>query len=123
VGGCVRGNGDGVKEAEGGIGGSWDMACLLFTTETGVKPSLVAYRGTGPAMNDLIGGHVDFFCEQAVSVAPQILGGAIKAYGGSARERLAILPGGATPRGAGRHLREDLRGGIFAPQGPPKKNL
>jgi tripartite-type tricarboxylate transporter receptor subunit TctC len=41
----------------------------------------VAYRGTGPALNDLIGGHVDFFCEQAVSVAPQIAAGTIKAYG------------------------------------------
>jgi len=40
----------------------------------------VAYRGTAPALNDLIGGHVDFFCEQVVSVAPQIAAGTIKAY-------------------------------------------
>ena len=51
------------------------MACLLFTKAAGVKPALLAYRGTGPAMNDLIGGHVDFFCEQAVSVASQVKGG------------------------------------------------
>jgi len=67
------------------------MACLLFTAEAGVKPTLVAYRGTGPAMNDLIGGHVDFLCEQAVSVAQQIAAGTIKAYGVSATERLAAL--------------------------------
>src|SRR3954468_19666479 len=68
-------NGNNVKQAHGGIGASSHMACLLFATQAGVQPGLVAYRGTGPALNDLIGGHVDFFCEQAVSVAPQISGG------------------------------------------------
>ena len=49
-------------------------------------------------MNDLVGGHVDFFCEQAVSVAPQITGGAIKAYAVSASERLAACPTCRPPR-------------------------
>jgi tripartite-type tricarboxylate transporter receptor subunit TctC len=66
----LKKNGDKVKQAHGGIGSSSHMACLLFTQAADVKPSLVAYRGTGPAMNELIGGHVDFFCEQAVSIAP-----------------------------------------------------
>ena len=69
-----------LKQAHGGIGSSSHMACLLFTSEIGAKPTLVAYRGTGPAMNDLIGGHVDFFCEQSVSVTEQVKSGAIKAY-------------------------------------------
>jgi len=60
----LKKNGASVKQAHGGIGSSSHMACLLFTSQAGVQPSLVAYRGTGPAMNDLIGGHVDFFCEQ-----------------------------------------------------------
>ena len=47
------------------------MACLLFNAELGLKPTMVAYR-TGPAVNDLVGGHVDFLCEQSVSVAEQI---------------------------------------------------
>ena len=88
----LKKNGDKVKQAHGGIGSSSHMACLLFTAEFGVKPSLVAYRGTGPAMNDLIGGHVDFFCEQAVSVASQVSGGSIKAYAISATERLRHCP-------------------------------
>ena len=57
-----------MKQAHGGVGSSSHMACLLFTSELGLKPNLVAYRGTGPALNDVIGGHVDFFCEQVVSV-------------------------------------------------------
>ena len=69
-----------MKQAHGGIGSSSHMACLLFSAAAGVKPTQVAYRGTGPAMNDLVGGHVDFFCEQAVSVTGQITSGAVKAY-------------------------------------------
>jgi tripartite-type tricarboxylate transporter receptor subunit TctC len=48
------------------------MACLLFNQALGIRPTSVAYRGTGPAMNDLVGGHIDFLCEQSVSVAEQI---------------------------------------------------
>ena len=55
----LKQNGQNVKQAHGGIGASSHMACLLFTAEAGVAPNLVAYRGTGPAMNDLVGGHVD----------------------------------------------------------------
>jgi tripartite-type tricarboxylate transporter receptor subunit TctC len=45
----LKANGDRVKQAHGGVGASSHMACLLFTSKAGVKPSLVAYRGTGPA--------------------------------------------------------------------------
>ena len=81
----------------------------------------MAYRGTGPALNDLIGGHVDFFCEQAVSVAPQITGGAIKAYGVSAGERLAALPDVPTAKEAGVDYQMSIWAGIFAPKGTPKE--
>jgi tripartite-type tricarboxylate transporter receptor subunit TctC len=116
----LRKNGEAVKQAHGGIGASSHMACLLFTASSGVKPVLVAYRGTAPAMNDLVGGHVDFFCEQAVSVAPQISAGTIKAYGVSARERLAILPDVPTAREAGIDYEMSIWAGIFAPRGTPK---
>src|SRR6187399_1891867 len=49
----VKKNGAGVTQAHGGVGASSHMACLLFTAEAGLKPTLVAYRGTSPAMNDL----------------------------------------------------------------------
>jgi tripartite-type tricarboxylate transporter receptor subunit TctC len=116
----LKKNGEGVKQAHGGIGASSHMACLLFAAKAGVKPTLVAYRGTAPAMNDLVGGHVDFFCEQAVSVAPQISSGAIKAYGVSARERLAILPDVPTAKEAGIDYEMSIWAGIFAPKGTPK---
>ena len=117
----LKTNGDRVKQAHGGIGASSHIACLLFTSEAGVKPTLVAYRGTGPALNDLVGGHVDFFCEQAVSVAPQIAGGAIKAYGVFAAERLTALPDVPTAKEAGINYQMSIWAGIFAPKGTPKE--
>jgi tripartite-type tricarboxylate transporter receptor subunit TctC len=117
----LKANGEGVKQAHGGIGASSHMACLLFTAAAGVKPSLVAYRGTGPALNDLIGGHVDFFCEQVVSVASQIAAGTIKAYAVSSPERLAALPDIPTAKEAGTDYEMSIWAGIFAPKGTPKE--
>jgi tripartite-type tricarboxylate transporter receptor subunit TctC len=116
----LKKHGDSVKQAHGGIGASSHMACLLFNSTAGVRPSLVAYRGTGPALNDLIGEHVDFFCEQAVSVAPQIAAGTIKAYGISSSQRLAALPDVPTAKEAGLDYQMSIWAGIFAPKGTPK---
>jgi tripartite-type tricarboxylate transporter receptor subunit TctC len=117
----LKKNGDGVKQGHGGIGSSSHMACLLFTSQAGVKPALVAYRGTGPALNDLIGGHVDFFCEQVVSVAPQIVAGTIKAYAISSSERLPTLPDVPTSKEAGVNYQMSIWAGIFAPKGTPRE--
>ena len=114
---ALKKDGDGVKQAHGGIGASSHMACLLFSAATGVKPTLVAYRGTGPAMNDLVGGHVDFFCEQAVSVSGQITSGAIKAYAVSSSQRLASLPDVPTAKELGVDYQMSIWAGIFAPKG------
>ena len=115
----LRRQGDAVKEAHGGIGASSHMACLLFTAEIGAKPTLVAYRGSGPALNDLMGGHVDFLCEQSVSVAEQVLAGSVKAYAVSATERLANLPDVPTASEAGVNYQMSIWSGLFAPKGVP----
>jgi tripartite-type tricarboxylate transporter receptor subunit TctC len=108
-----------VKQAHGGIGASSHMACLLFTEQIGAKPTLVAYRGSGPALNDLVGGHVDFMCEQSVSVAEAVLAGSVKAYAVSAGERLATLPDVPTAREAGINYDMSIWAGLFAPIGVP----
>ena len=115
----LKSGGATLKQAHGGIGASSHMACLLFTSEIGAKPTLVAYRGTGPAMNDLIGGHVDFFCEQSVSVAEQARSGAVKAYGVSAAERLTSLPDVPTAKEFGVNYLMSIWAGIFAPKDTP----
>jgi tripartite-type tricarboxylate transporter receptor subunit TctC len=115
----LRQQGGAVKQAHGGIGSSSHMACLLFTAEIGAKPTLVAYRGSGPALNDLMGGHVDFLCEQSVSVAEQVLAGSVKAYAVAADERLATLPNEPTAREAGINYVMSVWAGLFAPKGTP----
>ncbi len=113
----LRQQGDTLKQAHGGIGASSHMACLLFMAEIGAKPTLVAYRGSGPALNDLVGGHVDFMCEQSVSVADQVLAGSVKAYAVSAGERLAMLPNVPTAKEAGVNYEMSVWAGLFAPRG------
>jgi tripartite-type tricarboxylate transporter receptor subunit TctC len=115
----LRRQGGAVKQAHGGIGASSHMACLLFTDQIGAKPTLVAYRGSGPALNDLVGGHVDFMCEQSVSVSDQVLAGTVKAYAVSAPERLATLPDVPTAREADVTYEMSVWSGLFAPKGVP----
>ena len=112
-------NGPRFKQAHGGVGASSHMACLMFNTAIGATPTAVAYRGTGPAMNDLVGGHVDFFCEQSVSVVEQVKSGAIKAYAVSASERLASLPNVPTAKEMGINYEMSIWAGMFAPKGTP----
>jgi len=108
-----------LKQAHGGVGASSHMACLLFTAEIGVKPTLIAYRGSAPALNDLVGGHVDFMCEQSVSVAETVLSGSVKAYAVSASERLANLPDVPTAKETGINYEMSVWAGLFAPKGTP----
>jgi tripartite-type tricarboxylate transporter receptor subunit TctC len=120
----LKKNGDSVKQAHGGIGSSSHMACLLFTSQLGLKPSLVAYRGTGPALNDVIGGHVDFFCEQVVSVKGAVKGGAIKAIVVSGDERSPALSDVPSAKEVGDpDYGINVWSAVFAPKGTPKPVL
>jgi tripartite-type tricarboxylate transporter receptor subunit TctC len=97
------------------------MACLLFNSEAGLKPNSVPYKGTGPALNDLVGGHVDYFCEQVVSVASSAKGGTIKAYTVSGNTRSAALPDVPSAKEAGLPgYQLSIWSAIFAPKGTPK---
>jgi tripartite-type tricarboxylate transporter receptor subunit TctC len=116
----LKAHGNTVKQAHGGIGASSHMACLLFTNEIGATPTLVAYRGSVLGMNDIIGGHVDFLCEQSVSVSKQVEAGSVKAYGISAAQRLAALPDVPSAKEAGVNYDMSIWAGIFAPRGTPQ---
>jgi tripartite-type tricarboxylate transporter receptor subunit TctC len=117
----VKKNGTKVNQAHGGIGSASHMACLLFNLEAGLKPNSIAYKGTGPALNDLVGGHVDYFCEQVVSVAPSAEGGTIKAYAVSGNARSAALPNVPSAKEAGLPgYQLSIWSAIFAPTGTPK---
>jgi tripartite-type tricarboxylate transporter receptor subunit TctC len=103
-----------VKQAHGGVGGTSHMACLLFNQVVGIKPTMVVYRGMGPGMNDLMGGHIDIACEQAVVMAAAIQGNKVKGIVVAGPQRLAAIPDVPTAREAGggrlsaQHLERDL---------------
>ncbi len=113
--------GDKLRQGHGGIGSASHMACLLFNAEAGLHPISVAFRGTGPALNDLIGGHIDYFCEQVLSIAPAVKGGSIKAFVVSGNARSTALPNVPSAKEAGfPNYQLSIWSAIFAPKGTPK---
>lgn len=117
----VKKNGDQVKWAHGGVGAASHMAGLLFNTQLGLNPNSIAYRGTGPALNDLIAGHIDYFCDQIVSVAEAAKGGLIKAYGVSSAADTAALPNvPAANKSGAPDYKLSIWSAILAPKGTPQ---
>jgi tripartite-type tricarboxylate transporter receptor subunit TctC len=117
----VKEHGDSVKQAHGGIGASSHMACLLFTSQLGLKPKLIPYRGTGPALADFIGGHVNFYCDQVVSVAPAVKGKTIKAFVVSGDTASPALPGVPSAKQAGiPDFQLSIWSAMYAPKGTPQ---
>jgi len=117
----VKAHGDAVKQAHGGVGASSHMACLLFTSELDLKPKLIPYRGTGPALSDLIGGHVDFYCDQVVSVASAMKGKTIKGFVVSGDAPSPALPGIPSAKQAGiPEFSLNIWSAMYAPKGTPK---
>jgi tripartite-type tricarboxylate transporter receptor subunit TctC len=116
----LKAKGEGIRQAHGGIGSSSHMACLLFTSAASVQPTLVAYRGVDQAVTNLVGGHVDFFCDAAVTAASHIASGTLKAYAVSGMERLGVLPEVPTAMEADVNYQMSIWAGMFAPKGTPK---
>jgi tripartite-type tricarboxylate transporter receptor subunit TctC len=107
--------------AHAGVGSVSFTTCLLLNSIMGVKPTAVPYQGTGPSMNALIGGQVDYMCDQIVNAVPQIKGGTIKSYGIGTAERNPALPDLPTTKEAGLpQFVASAWNGLFAPKGTPK---
>lgn len=119
----VKANPDNLNEAHAGVGSvSW-TTCTLLKGQLGVpKLNAVAYRGTGPALNDLVSGQVDFMCDQIVSVSEQVKAGTIKAYAIASAARSPALPDVPTTKEAGLpDYQIEAWNGLAAPKGTPKE--
>jgi tripartite-type tricarboxylate transporter receptor subunit TctC len=117
----LKTNGDKANQAHAGVGSVSHSTGILFDSVVGTKPTLVAYRGTGPALNDLMSGQVDFMTDQIVNVAPQVAGGTIKAYAIATPERSPALPDVPTTKEAGIGDYEvSAWNAIFGPKGLPQ---
>jgi tripartite-type tricarboxylate transporter receptor subunit TctC len=110
-----------VKQAHAGVGSVSFTTCTLFTSQLGAKSIVAAYRGTGPALNDLVGGQVDYMCDQIVNLVEQVKGGAIKAYAIATAERSPALPDVPTTKEAGLpDYQVSAWNALFAPKGIPQ---
>lgn len=117
----VKANKDKVTYANAGLGSASHLCGMLFMTAIETDLTTVPYKGTGPAMNDLLGGQVDFMCDQTTNTTGQIKAGKVKAYGVTTKTRVASLPDLPTLNEAGLPGFEvAVWHGMYAPQGTPK---
>jgi tripartite-type tricarboxylate transporter receptor subunit TctC len=109
-----------VKYASVGVGTLGHLAMTVIGKRSGVEITHVAYRGGGPAMNDVLGGHVDLIAGSAALITPQLGGGKLRPILQTGRERLPLLKEVPTAIEAGFEDFETLAWwGVFAPQGTP----
>ncbi|HET7669385.1 MAG TPA: tripartite tricarboxylate transporter substrate-binding protein [Burkholderiales bacterium] len=110
-----------IKQAHAGVGSVSFTTCTLLTSQIGAKNIVAAYRGTGPALNDLVGGQVDYMCDQIVNLVEQVKGGSIRAYAIATAERSPALPDVPTTKEAGLpEYQVSAWNALFAPKGLPK---
>lgn len=116
----VKANTDKINAAHAGVGSVSYTSCQLLNAVLKINPTGVPFNGTGPAMNALVGGQVDYMCDQIVNAVPQIKGGTIKAYAIATPERNPSLPDVPTTAEAGLpEYQAQAWNAIFAPKGTP----
>ena len=109
-----------VSMANAGLGAVSHLCGLIFQSQIGVELNTIPYKGTGPAMNDLLGGQVDLLCDQTTTTVPLIKDGRVKVYGVTTLKRLAALPNVPTLDEQGlKGFDVKVWHGLYAPKGTP----
>ena len=117
----VKANKDKVTYANAGLGAASHLCGMLFMSAIQTDVTTVPYKGTGPAMNDLLGGQVDFMCDQTTNTTGQIKSDRIKVYGVTSKTRVPSLPNVPTMNEAGlANFEVVVWHGLYAPKGTPK---
>ena len=117
----VKANSQKVTYANAGIGAASHLCGMLFMSAIQTDLTTVPYKGTGPAMTDLIGGQVDFLCDQTTNTTQQIKGGKVKAYAVTTKTKVPSLPDLPTMEQSGLPGFEvAVWHGLWAPKGTPK---
>jgi len=120
----AKANQDKLTYANAGVGSASFLCGLLLMSTIQTNFTMVPYKGTGPAMNDLVGGQVDFMCDQTANTVPQIRAGNVKVYGATTKTRLASLPDVPTLDELGlKDFELVVWNGLYAPKGIPKPVL
>jgi len=120
----IRANKDKVTMANAGPGAVSQLCGLIFQSRLGVRVTTVPYKGTGPALTDLVGGQVNILCDQTTQTIPFIKDGKVKVYGVTTPKRLSALPNVPTLDEQGmKGFDVKVWHGIYAPLGTPKPIL
>lgn len=120
----IKANGSKVTMANAGPGAVSQLCGLLFQSRLGIKLTNIPYKGTGPALTDLLGGQVDLLCDQTTQTIPYIKDGRVKAFGVTSLERLSALPNIPTLSEQGlKGFEVKVWHGMYAPKGVPKPIL
>ncbi len=115
-----------INLANAGLGAASHLCGLLFQQSVKVDMTTVPYKGTGPAMTDLLGGQVDIMCDQTTNTSSQIEGGKVKAFAVTTTKRLttpalAKLP--TLDESGLKGFNVSIWHGMYAPKGTPKAVL
>ena len=120
----IKANKDNITYGNAGVGAASHLCGMLFMSAIETDFTTVSYKGTGPAMNDLLGGVFDFMCDQTTNTTPQIKGGKVKAYAVTTKTRVPSLPDVPTLAESGlKNFEVAVWHGIYAPKGTPKPVL
>ena len=116
----LKANPDKATAGTGGVGSPPHISGVFFQKMTGTQFQFVPYRGTAPAMRDLLAGQIDIMIDQASNVLPQLSSGTIKAFAVTSKERLPSAPDVPTVDEAGLPgLHVSVWHGLWAPKGTP----
>jgi tripartite-type tricarboxylate transporter receptor subunit TctC len=120
----VKANKAKLSYANAGLGSASHLCGLLFFSTIEADVTTVPYKGTGPAMNDLLGGVVDFMCDQTTNTTAQIKAGKIKAYAVTTPKRVASLPDLPTMQESGlKDFEVAVWHALYAPKGTSKASI
>jgi tripartite-type tricarboxylate transporter receptor subunit TctC len=116
----IKANEKKVSMADAGLGAVSNLCGLMFKSAIGININTIPYKGTGPAMNDLLGGQVDVLCDQTTQTVPMIKDGRVKVFGVTTLKRLAALPNVPTLDEQGlKGFEVKVWHGMYAPKGTP----
>ena len=116
----VKANASKMNYGTGGVGATSHLTCLFLDSLLGVTPQHVPFRGSGPALNALLGGQVDYVCDQTVGIVPSIQAGQVNRLVVATPARLAALPDMPTSAEQGLPAFQAVGwNALFAPKGTP----
>ena len=117
----IKANGSKVAYANAGIGSASHLCGLLFMSTIQQDMTTVPYKGTAPALTDLIGGQVQLMCDQTTNLAGQLKAGSVKAYGATTMQRIPAFKDIPTLHEQGlKNFQVNVWHGVYAPKGTPK---